>query len=449
MRATVDFGDFLEDYIGVGFVIGIILVLLVGIGGTGSYDGSKIKPAEEKKLYLALEGKAVDGTQAKEAAKIIRAIVEKNKTLPEYLGSLEKLQKSSSHHFVTFLQKKDKIIGLLKGDVKNLSASVEVPTWATFWKYYLILSWLGLALACTINFLRESLSNGESLLQWPWRAPWVYPAIVFMSPVLIPCMAVEAGIRAPKKLYRLIVRRTSGEQPRLSGDGHEDRKRLDENELNRKKLMAAEQIKNAASRIDEAKKAWAENRLPLFQQKTESFKQRVASCKEELSSLGRGITSTQRGLAEAEKELAAWEQNLEKNKDKAYADYLKELDQLLNLPYVKAVEIVGRYLFVYTDMIYIKYHGRTYEIGVFKITIWLDIRNFSVENLCTTHPLGKHHPYGGDPRSYFCWGSLAGPIYKALEEKEYAVAVHYIIQALQSAQGDNPEGAKEWKEVSK
>lgn len=451
MTRNIDFDDFFDDYVGTGFVIGMIIIFLGLLFGLLVY-GAKMSTVErsaaqeEKNLYLTLEGEEIDDSNVKEAARIIKDIVEKNKLLPEYLISLQKLS-SLEYGFYSrlFFEKGEKIIELVNGESENLSDSVlvKVLKWRTFWKWWAILSWLCIVIATTTNFVLETICCEESSLEWPWRSPWVYPSIIVMSPALLPCMAIEAVYRififTTGSLFNAITDNrtisTTGQLPVLAED-----------KLKEKKTRALEQIRSANSKIEETKEKWLQNCFKNLGQETESLKAKVDSCKSCLSELGKNITSAQRKLAKAQKKLTEWKKGIQARKEKSRLGYLKDFEELQNLLHVKAVKVIDSGLHVYTDTVFIVYDSKKYEIGMFRIVI--DMHHDTVrgiENLCSTHPNGNYHPYGSG--EHFCLGNLSHPVGNALRAKEYAVAVQYILKAIHSAEGDNPQKVKEWKEV--
>ncbi len=450
MTRRTDLNHFFKDYVGGGLIAAmLIIIFLTLICLMGYYEDAK-GPRKEHNLYAALQGESTGDSNAQEAANLIKLVLQKQKSLPEYLTSLDKLsslKNDNSFYLKLFLEKREKIANLVSGKIKNLSRTVEVPKWTTFWKWFAILSWLCLAICATINFIGESLDSSESLLEWPWDEAWVYPAILVMSPALLPCMAIEITGRLFIIAFRsLRTRITRAANVVVQSDANDASEKADTTEV--KKQEALGQISNVQSRIEATKEVWIENCLDRLDQETNRLEEKVTSNRNNLSSLGREIARVQRTLAESQKELMNWQTGLETTKGKAKEDYLRDFEQLTKLPHVSAVEVNGNELYVYTDMVYIDNAFERYEIGMIMINIDMMSGEFlRLKNLCSTHPHGYDHPYGSG--GSFCWGGLSRPISNALRVKEFASAVQFMIQAIYSADGDNPSKVKEWKEVSK
>jgi len=457
MTNNADFGDFFH-YVGFGGAIALMCIVGGLFTGALIYDKDKVAPPKnERDLYWVLQGVPTDNDNACQAATIIKKTTQQDKTMLEYLNSYQQLvslKGSSEQPFYLdlFLKKNSEITRLIKGEKINLADSVLIPEWRTFWYCWGIYAYLCLVLGTTISFVAVSIMDGEGLLDWPWEELWVYPSILVMLPALAPCMAVELTYRIGKIGYsKLVVNQyretVSANQadtivnqaPVLSPDEI----------LQEKKTKVQGQIQDATSgsNVERTKQQWLNFFLTNPDAETQRLNSVVRSSKDRLSYLGKEITETQRALAKAQQELVEREQDLKKEKQKSAADYLKDFEQLRALPHVAAIEIVDDLLTIYSDTIYIEYQQARYEIGIFAIFIRMATESLSLRNLCTTHPRGYDHPYA--QRDSFCWGSLRDPINNALREKQYAVAVQYIIQALQSAAGDNPQAVTEWKKVRK
>ncbi|MBU1179923.1 hypothetical protein KJ885_03195 [Patescibacteria group bacterium] len=444
MTRNTGIRGFWGNYISAGLGIGCFLVV-VGSGlGALIFHLDRRAQIRGRDLYFALEGKSVDNSNAKEAAVLIRTMVKKEKTLSpqEYASVLNKID--TCGYMKLFLAKSNKIIELAQGKIKNLSGSVKITGWMIFLKWFAILSYLCLVLCTTVNFVLVSLDSWqsarytESLLEWPWREWWTYPSILLMSPALLPCMIVEAGIR----VFRGTLRQgLTGRRPE---DGQVSV--LSEKEIARAKTGAQKKIQAVKKAVEHTKEAWVQNYLANLEQEPQRLEREADDQRQRLSSLGGQISGTQKALAQAQKKLADWKKNEDKIRAKARVEHLKDFERLQKLAHVEAIEMDGDMLCVYTDTIYIAVGRKKYEIGNFKIEI--NIRQGcwrSLENLCTTHPRGAYHPYGAN--GSFCFGSLSGPLHMALQEREFAAGVQFILQALQSADGDNPEKVREWKAV--
>jgi len=456
MTRNTYFRRLFNRYVGSGFVVCAFCLSFGLLIGSLSYSDDVDYAKDKRALYAALQGENVE-EKAKEAAETIRKMIE-GKPLPEYIDGLRKLE-NSSHYWKVFAEKSSNLIALAKGDRRDLAASVNVPKWGTFWKWFAILSWLLLSVCTTFNLVCKSIEYHEGLLDWPWRDWWTYPVIIAMSPCLLPCMGIEALFRVGGGITRRDQHETQQQTlpEARQAQAHPDLPPADTSFPERIYLPSVEYLANMekARTLIEAAKAKSDKQrekweglfdIGLFDRKISKLNGNVYQYQSVLSDLGERITSAQRDLAESKAQLAQWQEGAEALKAKKREEWLKDLDRLLALPHVVAVDIEGKVLHVYTDIILIEYESRRFEIGIFAISIYTETNQISLKNLCSTHPQGRCHPYSSGDE--LCWGSMHNPIYNALAEREYPVALHYILRALQSAEGDNPSGVKYWKEAT-
>lgn len=453
MTRNTDFYHLFDYYIGSGAFIALLICLFGLLFGAVCFNGEQDKIEKVKNIYLALEGKDVENSKTQQAAALITYIVKKGKTFTpkKYAGILKEIDDFG--YLDLFLKKRKEIIGLVQGKIKNLSNSVEIPQWMTFWKWFGALAWLCFAVGMTVNFVWTSVDSWqgsrrvESLIEWPWKSWWTYPVILIMSPALLPCMVVEATVR----LFTGSLRRTlTGEE--LERQRHSQQTRqppvLNKAKLAKQKAAARKQIQNVRKTVENTKEVWVQTYLANLEEEPERLQRDVDSKRQLLSTLGGEISSAQKALAESQKKLADWKKNEDKIKIKARAEHLKDFERLQNLAHVEAMEIDNDILHVYTDTIYIETGSSKHEIGNFVIKINMRAGCFhSLKNLCTTNPSGRDHPYGSG--GSFCFGSLGSPIYRAFREREFAAGTQFILKALQSADGDNPRVVKNWKKVAK
>lgn len=449
---TDNFFCFFEEYATEGFVVGIIFIVVFSIfGGLACLiESSDLK--EEIRLYQTLEsseklaGEVKDDSDTGRAALKIKSLsqVLSQKEVNQYelMKQLQELSQVGDGPFYhnLFLKKYDKIIALEKGEISNLSNSVKKIRWGPVFSGWFIVSYVMLSVCMAFNFIWKSACSGK-MLDWPWRKAWTYFTIAFMAPLLIPCMI---GALAGRLCVWLFCKMLS-----ISEFGTrkvESRTKENINPIKKKHLVILERIEDVNKRSISTREKYAVNCIGNLDKQTDSLKMKVILCKQKLSDFGTAISNAQRELAETRKQLENWESGLKKLKEKSKPTFLKDFERLLNLSYVRAVDVCSSLLDVYTDTVFIDYKGKRYEIGMFQISIDMFQNSIRLQNFTSTHPGGYYHPYGD---SNLCWGSLTTPIRNALAGKEYTAAVQYIIQALHSAEGDHPERVKEWKEVSK
>lgn len=171
---------------------------------------------------------------------------------------------------------------------------------------------------------------------------------------------------------------------------------------------------------------------------------RIKEIEGQIKFLNGEIKTFQVAIAKEKSNLTMLEKSLVKGKERE--EFAEKIKQILRIKHVEAVDCTDNLIRVYTDMIYIRYGKARYKIGILEIIISLEEHCVRVHNLCSTHPQRRSHPYGsyGD----ICFGATSGPMVQALHDKEYAIAVTYILQSLQSASGDAPHRVTEWKKVS-
>lgn len=453
MTKRKDFADYCFDYSGSGFVWAIMIALIVAIFGVGFYSGSVSSARKKHDFYLALEGKKTDNHEAVMAAIFIRDMVKWEKSGKSGLENLQDLIKADNGLFYNklYLAKKRTIDEIIGGKNINLSDTVKVPVWWGFWKWFLPFFWLWLALWTTGQLITESGSSGESILEWPWKKAWTYPVILFMSPVLLPAMLVETGYRIAKGTFRQTITGTEPEPYRERTVANPPPpvipvSVINEERLLEKKLAAQEKIAAAKANTESSKQDWVDYRLRRADKKRK-FEKDIGYLREDLSRFGFEITRVQRELAKKQKEFEAHKKEAPTNKDLARDKYLKDFEQIGQLAHVEAVELRDNRLYVFTDTLFITHQGKKYEIGNFAITIDMaENQILETRNLCSTHRENRDHPYAYDGKR-LCFGALGDRIYDALSKNEAALAVQYVLLALQSAEGDRPDRVQEWKEV--
>lgn len=450
-----DFDDFIKDYILKGFLLAVIISLLGLFLGSMIFNDHRNDLKNENDFYfhLVMQDEKAEKSNVKKTADLVRSMVmeQGSNSLIEQLQNIENLKESSDFYFKLVLSKTNKIISLVQEgrEKTEIDFLIEVPEWKIFLRVWGFISVCFLIFCCVINICGETFNNRESLFSWPWNKWWVYSSVLLLSPALIPAMAIEVVIRTflffaglVGNFFRwLIMCMLRGElRPK------EQKFEVEEQKLKDRKRIVLEMIQEIKTKIDITKKRWSEIYFRDIEAKTRELRGQVGDSRSNLSKLGQRISSTQKELAEFQRQLNEWEKTLEQQRNKKKEDCFKDFDQLVNLPHVEAIEVTDEQLKIYTDIIYIDYSPRKrYEIGIFVIKIGLNNGDVRLENLSSTHPTGLFHPYGRS--SNFCWGSLLDPITHALSRKEYFVAIQYILQAIQSAEGDNRSVVTEWKEI--
>lgn len=429
------FSDFLEEYFLKGFIVAFIIIMLVGVFGSFALDNAITDQHREYNLYSALiqdKNKAVDVNTAK-AAQLTQQIFSSKSSPQEQVANLSKLKSLDTFYLNLVLDKNNIISGLVSGDTKDISNLVFFNKWSSFALYFLLFIWLCVSLCTTVNFVNESISSRESLFNWPWKRAWTYPMIIIMSPFLFLAMLLESSYRLVVLFVKLVSNRNKT-QP-------ESKEFVYNNELEIKALRLIEHIQN---QIDVVREVYLFKCLQDLDEVANNLQDEVSSNRDELINLGDQIKITQFNLAKSERELTEYKSNLENLKNKSKYQFILDFEQILKIKHVAAVDVNCAKLSVYTEMVYIDYQSKRYQIGIIVIDIDIEKLSFlKLTNLCSTHPGNECHPYG----SNFCWGGLNNSIRNTLKSGEFASTIEFMIQAIHSAQGDNPDKVKEWKEV--
>jgi len=444
-----DFVDFVDDYIGVGLLAGLTFACIIFLVSVLTLDSNRGDIEKKNQFYLAIKakklpkGESVKNESVWKAVSVIKTIVNKHheldlKSLFKEMNKLEEL--GEDFYSSLFFKNTQKIIDLMEGNLELSKLLLKVPNWRWdgFFKELVFLALAMLIICSTGHFVWGSVENRESLFDWPWRKWWVYPSIIFLSPALVPCMVIEAFVvYLIIKPFRWLF---LGSRQESEADKTWNLK------IENRKIDARQMIEKAKNNLDDSRENWAMFYLKDIEVKTEELKNKMKKKKSQLSELGSTISGVQKEFAGSQKQLIEWGQNLERHKNKKREDYHTEFERILGLPNIVMIEVLDNQLRVYTDVIYVKYVGKTYEIGMFFIGIDMLNNSIRVTNLSNTRKSSDgSHPYSHNQG--ICFGDMASPLRRTLESKEYFAAIQYISKALQSAEGDAPSRVKLWKEV--
>lgn len=481
-------GTHLDDnYFGGGILIGLIFVGITAILCSFGFIMTSDSAETEFGLYKALENKTLweYGDEKPERPTVIiphatiraMALTENKNEALKLLTDLRSFSDGERYERI-FLHNRENITKLVQGETENLSAQVSFPSPINYILIFFGLAWLVMALLVTINFVAQSICESESLFHVPWKNPWTYGLMALMLPCILPCFAMEGSVRGIIFLIEILRRVNREEREEHHKEEYktaavspeevearnrqvkEEEKRRREEEKKRQeealenRIICGRQnaqmhIRRAHERMVQTQELWKNVFTEYLTKRTHALQGQIASHRSNLQSLGETITKEQKELALAQDELKQWNEGLEAIKHKKSEEYIQELHRILNLQHVKAIEIEDRTLRVFTDTLYIIYGGNRYEIGMFEIAIRLGATNvdgISLKNFSSTHPFGTPHPYARE--NAICWGAIADPISNMIRQKEYAVAIDFILQALQSAEGDNPSYVKQWRQIS-
>lgn len=218
-------------------------------------------------------------------------------------------------------------------------------------------------------------------------------------------------------------------------------------QLEMRRLAARKCIQEALERFEETKKEWRDYFLRKAGERERYLERDVATSKGELARLGEELSHTHIIHAHRENLLREWKKTVSGVKENKGKEYLREIELLMKLKHVKAIEIRDTVLLVYTDTLFVQYDKKIYELGIFELRIGLFLPHVvGVYNLASTHPQGKDYPYGSEGR--FCFGDLTDTISTALQKGEFAAAVEYMIQSISHINPGEGRKIEGWKEVT-
>jgi hypothetical protein len=492
-----DFDDFVSDYIGKGAITGIIIMAFSIIIGAIIFNDIVNDNERDQRLLYTLQGRNItiadDADSAEiikqhtKASEIIKKAYRSDSTFYECLEILHEFDDLGQYYPINFISKNSNMLvrladinayhtidGLFsidsskqfirallrrteeikiiaENEFRDSNIDVHISKWSSFWRNFAIASWIVISFCMVCSFLKSRwLDDDGSLRDWPWEQFWVYPSIFIMSPgfaialtLIYLVNGVGKVITFPYFLYSLIFKRRSRTEYVMETI-HDS-----ESGITQKKITKEEKARNIIASIknneNSAREEFADYFTSRIHQRLDNSKEMVTQNERQLKLLGNSISLVQGTLAKSRKSVIDLEKVIGKLTDEQKNKYQQEFDRVLKLPEVQTARIDGRWLEIYTDVIYIKRFQVKFKIGIFKIRMRLDGTDIWVYNLCTTNPSGADHPYGSG--GGFCWGGLQYAITTAMQNKEFAVATVHVLQALQSARGDNQNAVAKWQKV--
>jgi len=442
----IDLREFLELIV-IPFLIGIAILVIISVGGAVVIFDKQTQGMREQNFYWALQGRQVNDTEIEKLAQVAHQI---------YNEQFQNWSETIDMDLKYIFERWDNVTTILENP--ETEVRIETPSWDDWFLLVGFISWVILAFALSIGYpittSNENYWSSEESNRWwqyPWRRWWAYPMLLLMMPYVIftqPAVAIYAIIRKIRGLDRrekeeeleatLKERNRSWWNPKA------------EIEANKAKFESLVSLIKKDYR--KSRQKWIESRkIDKIIQEKEQTKSEIQQLRAKLSSLGTEIETLQRNLALAENRRKTLEIAFKKREiDKKTKEELEmEFDRLLKIPLVKAVKVQKREIKVFTDTIYITYKGRKYEIGNFLIRIGTTGEGYiKIINLCNTSNCGRHHPYSSNRgEDTICFGNLTGSIDQLLVERDYLSLIIVILQALQTARGDNPQRVKQWKRV--
>lgn len=465
----MDFEDF-RDIIFYGFVIALVIsVVLLVVGSIIVYSDQGTNTAEQN-FYWALQGKEVNDTKATELAQIIRQMYNREPLNWSRAAGVDL-------NYAT--RRWEKVLSILENP--EAEVKIGIPTWENWFLLAGPVCWLIFASLFSSFYpvqtkLQDYYSDERDRNRWwqyPWRKWWAYPMLLVMLPYVVftqPAVAIYASVRKfrgidrqeeeKKRLQREENLRRQQEETQRRREREEQLQRQREMEERLQKQRLAETLVAAKRefqsivtmvnrRVRTNRREWIRlHKFPLLSEK-QNRELKVRQARDRLSRLGTEIEDIQRELAEAEAELNVTNKSLEAISTKTEEEWIADFEKLRRFSLVKAVEVCGTDIRVFTNTIFIEFEEKRYEIGNFLIKIDTQQRTLgavTIENLCNTSDCGRHHPYGDDVGGY-CFGNIQDQLEELLEERDYLTVIVVILQALQTAQGDSTEKIQNWKEV--
>ncbi len=479
MRSNISFDRFFREYIGKAVICSSVVMLCVTFIGILAFSADRSNQTYLKDLFAALEGKNIGDTFIKKDAEAIKRIVfdkrEPDAKIDANVAARNRLKDIERVNNIKLNSNLDKIVSVVLGETQDFSNTIKIMPIRVFFFRFFIFWYLAFLMCCTFQFSIVSWNRNESLYDWPWNKQWTYWMFAFMLPGIL-LFGVFKGIfkhtreqtQAALDLSNLdglveeaavdprvidLPEGTQGDYDPLNL--HDDilvDERIDPLHYEGNRALQSmsnylKEIEEAKKHIDETKKSWRKVFLKSAQTHTQHLQEESEKARNELSSAGLALTKAQKKFAEAEQALKDWHKQLNNIRERNSEDYAQELERIGKLDRVAAVKIQRDYLVVYTKTIYIHHGSRCFEMGAYEIhmPLYKGCSDILVRTLYTTHRQGRGHIYLVGER--YCAGTLAPSIDEALQKKEFASAIEYLLEAMQSASGGKEQEVFQWKEV--
>lgn len=187
---------------------------------------------------------------------------------------------------------------------------------------------------------------------------------------------------------------------------------------------------------------------------------RRALLESKVNELGQEIARTGQSLVEKTRERRRVLDELEGFKHRSgalQASFEAEYETLRNSPHIKRVEVQSAYIHISLDGILIRYAGKSYCLGPYRMQIPLDGGRVRIQSeQPKPHSDGRlyHHPHVWGPEGdQICYGSIAADVPALLAEREFATAIDMLIAFLHEA-NDEEQRAQEvlqdlWKPLDR
>lgn len=220
-----------------------------------------------------------------------------------------------------------------------------------------------------------------------------------------------------------------------------------------KKLTPEEKLAREKKRAEEMKNASRETFVKACSQR---FDKLLAGTQKTIEDGYKTIQKLQIELTTKVREVKGAEQKLvqlEKSRPDAEEGYRKEFEKFLSVPDIKKIEAGDGVIKVFTNMIFITHERVKYQIGEFRIEIFINggLKFFNLTNggkgPGDTQPSGfdgstsynRHHPHvqgDGTP----CLGTISSAVPQLIGEYQYSVVAILAIQYLKSVNADDSAG---------
>lgn len=441
--------DFVEDYFFLGFICALVIILMVGLFGGVIFAENRQDEAFEHNVYVSIwPNIELTDTELIESGETIKKILDNQPNTTEQLANLTKLFNLDRNYLEIIFNKQDNLVNVMNGNISDISELVSVSKWSDFLKMFGLFSWLAISLCTTINFVAMIINHEESLFDLDWKKPWTYLFLLLMSPFVLPCMFVELFFRGVLMPLIKIIKAKPIESPHVNNET--PRLVIQPEDLIVLRINTTKKlIRRLKKNVSVTREAFLSIYMHYVNNQASELKREVENSKSSLRVAGDKIKKAQIEYAQSQTKLSQWQDNIETVINKTKNDLLENFDMILKMPHVTAVDFHQNNLRIYTDMVFIDYEEIRYKLGIFRITIDpLTEEVVRIENLCSTHPSRYVHPYSQDGFN-FCFGELSQPIQITLKAREFASAVHFILRAIYSLDGDNSKDLHGWKQVEK
>ena len=210
--------------------------------------------------------------------------------------------------------------------------------------------------------------------------------------------------------------------------------------LRRKRERLKRAKETACQQIETSRKAYAAACAKRLNDRLIVVQSQVKDSEQKLGEASRTIVCENRNLDDLRPEIGRLTEKMEGIAERS----LGQFDSLLSLPHVKNVSVNPEgVISVFTDTVFLRYNGKRYELGDYKIDFYpdgaLNISNLRVQKLTTQS--FYHHPHvfnNGGTYHQVCLGNLREGVYQLIASQDYYTATEILVDFLHQMKDAHP-----------